>query len=102
MSKRREDEDAGVGFDALADLPEAFEKAGHRRPGPPPRAPKPEVRVVERVKQYGKRANPDYKQLGVMIPGKLHHAVKLYALEHEEDVSDIVEEALSEYLEARR
>lgn len=93
-------EELGVTFETHARVAKlaASHQAAERGPRP---APKPKERPKPTSPQYGKRKDPNYTQLGVMVPKELRRRLKHYAVDHGLDVSVIAEEALTEYLAAR-
>jgi len=112
MSKRREDEDAGVGFDRLADLPEAFEAAGRT---PPAAAPARSTRRRGAKKVAGRRGpdpDPDSLRskvtegaarfLKVALPTRMHKRLHVMSVEQDRTVSDLVAEALEAHYNLKR
>ncbi len=51
-------------------------------------------------RRKGKRSDPDYEQVGVYIPKKLHIEIKKILVEHQDtDFSDLVSNLLQEWIE---
>lgn len=56
----------------------------------------------KRSRPQGKRSNPDYFQVGVYIPKKLHTRVKKILLERENtDFSELVSSLLQQWVESQ-
>lgn len=53
-------------------------------------------------KKIAKGQNPDYARTTLYLPKSLHRQLKAAALEEEREMSEIVEELVKEWLEARR
>lgn len=60
-------------------------------------APAPEQTVTARGRG-GKRSDDGFVQLNVFVPKKLRHALKLYAVEQERELSEIVTSLLQAHL----
>jgi hypothetical protein len=58
--------------------------------GPPP--PKRSSRKL------AKRNNPDYRQVGLYLPRDIHQAARIKAMEEGREISQVVEDLLSEWL----
>lgn len=54
-----------------------------------------------RVANVGKRSDDDYKQVSAYIRKGTHQQVKMALLQEEREFSELVEELLSSWLEAR-
>ena len=59
--------------------------------------------VRQRTRKLGKRTAPDYVQVGVYIPKKLHHEVKVLLIREggDRDFGQLVGDLLTEYANER-
>lgn len=77
------------------DLIQASGQAPVAQPNTSPSAP------VGRERVPGKRESPDYVQVGVYLPKKLHKAAKVILIHEDRDFSDLMGDLLAAYLAKR-
>jgi len=61
----------------------------------------PASRPEPAVKQYGRRADPEYVQLSATIPAELRRRLRVRLASEERALQDVLEALLEEYLAGR-
>jgi hypothetical protein len=77
---------------------------GKRKPdetGDSPKGVDPEPATSASSKAKAKGKNPDYQRTTLYLPKDLHREFKLAALEESQEMSDIVEQLISNWLRSR-
>ncbi len=77
--------------------------ASGQAPVAKPNAPGAHLERSERTRRLGKRTAPDYVQVGVYIPKKLHNEAKVLLIRDgaDRDFSQLVGDLLNDYVDKR-
>ena len=78
-----------------------FKAANVEKPNEAIDAPSPKTREQEPSARKGKSSDPDYKRTTIYLSKQLHKRLKAAATDEEREISEIVEQLVSAWLENR-